>query len=87
MMVHRPWYFLGLFVVSAVFWWFFEYLNRFVQNWYYVGGEFNAGEYFLYATLPFSTVLPAYHLPWFSLVCDPITMASVWHLAAHLHNS
>jgi hypothetical protein len=52
--------FLLLFVVSAVFWWSFEYLNRFVNNWYYVGGrEFSALEYFIYATLPFSTVLPA----------------------------
>jgi len=55
-----PLYFLLLFPVSAVFWWFFEYLNRFVQNWYYVGIEgLTPSEYFVYATLPFSTVLPA----------------------------
>ena len=60
MMLDRPRYFLGLFLLSAAFWWFFEYLNRFVQNWYYVGSsEFTATEYFWYATLPFSTVLPA----------------------------
>ena len=54
----RP--FLLLFPVSAGFWWSFEYLNRFVGNWRYVGGvEFGAVEYFLFATLPFSTVLPA----------------------------
>ena len=54
----RP--FLLLFPVSAGFWWSFEYLNRFVANWRYVGGvEFGAVEYFLFATLPFSTVLPA----------------------------
>jgi hypothetical protein len=52
--------FIRLFVVSAIFWWFFEYLNRFVQNWYYIGiGELTPFEYFIYATLPFSTVLPA----------------------------
>lgn len=52
--------FLLLFPASAAFWWSFEYLNRFVGNWRYVGGrEFGAGEYFLFATLPFSTVLPA----------------------------
>ncbi|MBE0569379.1 MAG: hypothetical protein IH576_01935 [Deltaproteobacteria bacterium] len=52
--------FLLLFPASAAFWWSFEYLNRFVGNWHYVGGrEFGAGEYFLFATLPFSTVLPA----------------------------
>lgn len=60
MLVHRPRYFLSLFPLSAAFWWSFEYLNRFVQNWYYVGGEeLTAAEYLLRATLPFSTVLPA----------------------------
>ncbi len=59
-MLDRPRYFAFLFPLSAVFWWFFEYLNRFVQNWHYVGGEnFDAWEYFWYATLPYSTVLPA----------------------------
>ena len=59
MLLDRPLYFLLLFPVSSAFWWFFEYLNRFVQNWYYIGPEFNSREYFWYATLPFSTVLPA----------------------------
>lgn len=52
--------FLSLFPISAVFWWSFEYLNRFVENWYYVGvRESTAGEYIVLATVPFSTVLPA----------------------------
>jgi len=55
----RRGYFLLLFPASAVFWWFFEYLNRFVQNWQYVGVRYGPGEYLLYATLSFSTVLPA----------------------------
>ncbi len=60
MMLHRPRYFLSLFPLSAGFWWLFEYLNRFVQNWSYVGVvELSSIEYFLRATLPFSTVLPA----------------------------
>ena len=59
LMTDRPVFFLLLFPTSAVFWWFFEYLNRFVQNWYYVGAEFSPWSYFWYATLPFSTVLPA----------------------------
>jgi hypothetical protein len=60
MLLHRPRYFLSLFPLSAGFWWFFEYLNRFVQNWHYVGGgELSAWEYLVRATLPFSTVLPA----------------------------
>jgi len=59
MLLDRPRFFLFLFPTSALFWWFFEYLNRFVQNWYYVIDHFGSLEYFLYATLPFSTVLPA----------------------------
>jgi hypothetical protein len=56
----RPGYFLALFPFSAGFWWSFEYLNRFVRNWYYVGAAaFTPWEYFWYATLPFATVLPA----------------------------
>lgn len=59
MMIDRPGFFLQLFVASAVFWWFFEYLNRFVQNWYYIGVDYSPWEYFWCSTLPFSTVLPA----------------------------
>jgi hypothetical protein len=59
LMTDRPGYFLLLFPISSMFWWFFEYLNRFVQNWHYIGPEFSSQEYFWYATLPFSTVLPA----------------------------
>ncbi len=59
MMLNQTRLFLFLFPVSAVFWWFFEYLNRFVQNWSYTEVHFNSWEYFWYATLSFSTVLPA----------------------------
>jgi len=59
MMTDRPLFFLVLFPSSATFWWFFEYLNRFVQNWYYLGVQFGPWSYFLHATLSFSTVLPA----------------------------
>lgn len=59
LMVDRPGIFLLLFPVSSVFWWFFEYLNRFVQNWYYTGVPLNSFEYFCHSTLSFSTVLPA----------------------------
>ena len=37
--------------------------------------------------LTFSTVLPAYHLPWVSLVWDPRTRASAPHSAAHVSSS
>lgn len=60
MMLDDPRGFLALFPVSAVFWWFFEYLNRYVQNWSYHGIEgFTAAEYVAFATVSFSTVLPA----------------------------
>jgi len=59
LLLRQPLSFLLLFPASAGFWWFFEYLNRFVQNWSYPGVEFGSGEYFLFATLSFSTVLPA----------------------------
>lgn len=58
-MIDRPRFFLMLFPLSAAFWWFFEYLNRFVQNWSYTGVNYSPWEYFCYATLSFSTVLPA----------------------------
>lgn len=54
-----PFKFLSLFIVSAFFWWVFEYLNRFVGNWHYSGSRYPACQYFLLATLSFSTVLPA----------------------------
>lgn len=52
--------FIALAAGSAVFWWFFEYLNRFVQNWYYVGVDVMGPlAYTLFASLAFATVLPA----------------------------
>jgi len=46
--------------VSAAFWWFFEYLNRYVWNWYYRGLDgMGAAEYTFFATCSFATVLPA----------------------------
>ena len=60
LLTHRPRLFLSLFPLSCLFWWFFEYLNRFVQNWYYRGVEdFSAAEYVMFNSLAFSTVLPA----------------------------
>jgi hypothetical protein len=60
LLVDRPKTFSILFPVSAIFWWYFEYLNRFVQNWYYIEAEnYTKLEYFLLATISFSIVLPA----------------------------
>lgn len=52
--------FLALFPASAASWWYFEFLNRFVQNWWYEGSfDFSAWRYVAHATICFSTVLPA----------------------------
>jgi hypothetical protein len=60
LLTHKTRYLLSLFAASSLFWWYFEYLNRFAQNWYYVGGElFTPVSYVVNATIAFSTVLPA----------------------------
>jgi hypothetical protein len=59
LMTSRPGFFWALFPASAGFWWFFEYLNRFVQNWFYSGSQYGPWLYFLLASMSFSTVLPA----------------------------
>ena len=60
MVSHDPLRLIRLAAWSAVFWWFFEYLNRFVQNWHYVGiADLGPVEYVLFATPAFTTVLPA----------------------------
>jgi hypothetical protein len=60
LLTDAPGKFAMLFPASAIFWWFFEYLNRFVQNWYYVQvGDFSPAGYTLLASMAFSTVLPA----------------------------
>ena len=58
-MLECPKLFITLFPVSAVFWWVFEYYNRFVQNWVYLHSDVGSFEYFVHATIAFSTVLPA----------------------------
>lgn len=60
LLTHETRFFIALFPLSAAFWWFFEYLNRFVQNWWYTAGaDLSPLHYFIAATLPFATVLPA----------------------------
>jgi len=52
--------YIGLFLVSAPAWWLFEALNARSQNWHYLGVEsFSPVEYFLLASINFSTVMPA----------------------------
>lgn len=54
----RRW--LAWFPASAAAWWYFEFLNGFVQNWVYLGVEdFSTLRYVLGTTLAFTTVIPA----------------------------
>jgi len=56
---------LLLMAVSVPLWWWFELVNAFVQNWHYHGAEhYTALEYQLFATLAFSTVVPALDAAW-----------------------
>lgn len=78
LLTHRTRYFLWLFPLSASFWWFFEYLNRFVQNWYYTAcSDLSGLEYFITATLPFATVLPAVLSTEVWLASNPRTSAGL----------
>ena len=54
-----PVFFAGLFPLSALFWWFFEYMNQFTRNWFYTGVDLSPLSYSIHATICFSTVLPA----------------------------
>lgn len=59
-MTDHPLAYAATFPASSLFWWFFEYLNRYVWNWYYVGiSDLSATEYTIYATICFASVLPA----------------------------
>ncbi len=60
-MIHRSWQrFALLFLLSAPVWWLFELFNERLQNWHYLGTEtFTSFVFRLWATLNFSTVIPA----------------------------
>ncbi len=52
--------FIAMFPISVAFWWLFELLNQAVHNWIYIGAERYTGVgYVAFASLDFSTVLPA----------------------------
>jgi len=52
--------YVGLFLVSAPVWWIFEIVNWRLQNWRYEGGElFTPFQFWAWATLSFTTVIPA----------------------------
>jgi hypothetical protein len=52
--------YIGLFLISAPIWWLFEAANWRLQNWVYLGSNlFTGPEFFSWATLNFTTVIPA----------------------------
>jgi len=52
--------FAGLFLLSAPFWWLFELIDLRTDYWVYLAREqFTDLEYFILASISFSTVLPA----------------------------
>jgi hypothetical protein len=57
----RSWQkYISLFLMSAPVWWLFEAINWRLQNWEYLGAElFQPFEFFIWATLSFTTVIPA----------------------------
>ena len=60
LLTRQPLYLLGLFVLSSIFWWYYEYLNTFIKNWYYVGTEtLTTTEIVIHSSFAYATVLPA----------------------------
>jgi hypothetical protein len=60
MLTRSPRDYVKLFLVSAPVWWLFELLNWRTQNWFYDGRQFFTDfQYFVLASLSFSTVMPA----------------------------
>lgn len=52
--------FVGLFLVSVPFWWIFEWMNGYLQNWHYLTPQpYSRPAYVFLASLAFSTVVPA----------------------------
>jgi hypothetical protein len=52
--------FIGMFILSAPFWWLFEGLNVFLGNWNYIlAPGTGTVEYIVLSTLAFSVVIPA----------------------------
>jgi hypothetical protein len=52
--------FILLFIISIPVWWLFELVNQLTQNWIYAGrNHFTDLEFALWASLCFSTVIPA----------------------------
>jgi protein-S-isoprenylcysteine O-methyltransferase Ste14 len=60
MLTRDPRKYIALFLISMPAWWLFELLNWRTHNWLYLGREsFTDLEFVLFASLSFSTVMPA----------------------------
>ncbi|MDD5468940.1 MAG: hypothetical protein PHS96_14170 [Anaerolineales bacterium] len=60
LLIRSRWRYVGLFLVSAPAWWLFEALNLRLGNWEYLGSElFTPLQYWAWASLSFTTVIPA----------------------------
>src|SRR3989338_5306848 len=61
MISNRPWRILGMFIISALFWWLFEFTNMSISNWGYSGLDGFSDNTLLnfFGVISFSTVLPA----------------------------
>lgn len=60
MLTRNPRAYAALFLISMPGWWLFETLNWRTQNWFYEGRQFFSDlQYFAFASLSFSTVMPA----------------------------
>lgn len=60
LITNRPYQLLGIFIISAMFWWVFEFTNISLNNWQYKGLGGLDTWVNLFGTLSFSTVLPAF---------------------------
>jgi hypothetical protein len=56
---NRPLQFIGLLLISMLFWWIFEFVNMPLKNWSYSGLEGIGGLKTVFGSLSFATVLPA----------------------------
>lgn len=81
------WSFLLLFVLSVPLWWFFEYLNASVQNWYYLFPEqWSKAEQIILKTVSFATIIPAVYSSSFLLRLFLKDRFQRWNVRISLNN-
>lgn len=51
---------LGMFIISPLVWWLFEFFNISLQNWHYINTQIFGQYYNLFALICFSVVIPAF---------------------------